>query len=277
MTSAGQLPHHTLQFQIAVGESMDLGLRDKAVLITGGSRGLGKAMAAGFAAEGCRVALCARGQEKLESAAEELRALGATVLALRADVTREEEARALVEEATLRFGSVDVLVNNVGGSRPGGVLETEDHDWTEILALNLLATVRMCRLVVPGMKERRSGRIINIASIFGREWGGSMIYNAAKAGVISFSKFLSRELAPYNILVNSVAPGSILFPGGNWERRQKENPEAIARFVVQELPLGRFGRPEEIAHMVVFLASEKASLVSGASIAVDGSQSRSLI
>ncbi|MBI3014742.1 MAG: SDR family oxidoreductase [Candidatus Tectomicrobia bacterium] len=256
---------------------MDLGLRDKAVLITGGSRGLGKAIAAGFAAEGCRVAICARGQERLESAAGEWRGLGATVVAFRADVTRDEEAKAFVEEATRQFGSIDVLVNNVGGSRSGGVLETQDRDWSEILEINLLSTVRMCRLVVPGMKERRAGRIINIASVFGREWGGSMIYNAAKAGVISFSKFLSRELAPHNILVNSVAPGSILFPGGSWERRRQENPEAIARFVEQELPLGRFGRPEEVAHMVVFLASEKASLVSGASIAVDGSQSRSLI
>lgn len=256
---------------------MELGLKGKVAVVTGASRGLGRAIAAGFASEGCRLAVCARVREPLEAAADDLRRAGVEVVAVAADVTRDRDAAAFVQRTAEAFGAIDILVNNVGGSRPGGVIEVSDRDWMDILELNLVSTVRMCRLVVPGMQSRRSGRIINIASVFGREWGGSMIYNAAKAGVISFSKTLSRELAPYGILVNSIAPGSILFPGGNWDRRRRENPEAIARFVKNELPLGRFGRPEEIAHVVVFAASEKASLLSGASIAVDGSQSRSLI
>lgn len=127
------------------------------------------------------------------------------------------------------------------------------------------------------MQERKRGCVIHIASIYGREWGGPMTYNAAKAAMISLSKEMARELAPYGIRVNSVAPGSILFAGGSWERRQKENPEAIAAFVKNEIPAGRFGTPEEVADVVVFLVSDRANWVSGACINVDGCQSRSLI
>jgi 3-oxoacyl-[acyl-carrier protein] reductase len=132
-------------------------------------------------------------------------------------------------------------------------------------------------MVVPLMQERKSGRIINVASIYGREWGGPMTYNAAKAALISLSKTMARDLAPKGIRVNSVAPGSILFPGGTWAQRQNEAPEAIATFVKTELPFGRFGTPEEVADVVVFLASGRARWISGASITVDGCQSRSLI
>jgi 3-oxoacyl-[acyl-carrier protein] reductase len=127
------------------------------------------------------------------------------------------------------------------------------------------------------MRQRGGGRIINISSIYGRESGGAMTYNAAKASMISWSKALARQLAQDDILVNVVAPGSILFPGGSWERRQKENPDMIENFVKTDMPLGRFGRPEEVAAMVVFLASERASLMTGACVNVDGCQSRSNI
>ena len=176
-----------------------------------------------------------------------------------------------------RFGRIDVLVTLIGGSRGNPGIEAGNDDWDAVLAANLRSAVTMTRLVIPSMKERRSGVIVHVASIFGREWGGAASYNAAKAALISYSKSCARELAPHGIRVNSVAPGSILFPGGSWDRRRRADPDAIAEFVKGELPLGRFGRPEEVAAAIVFLASAPASLVIGACLNVDGGQSRSLI
>ena len=256
---------------------MDLGLTNKVAMISGASRGIGRAIALGLAAEGCRLSLCARGKEQLDKTAQEVSERGNDVLATALDVTQEAEARGWVEETQRRFGGVDILINNVGGSRPGGNLDATRSDWQAGFALNFFSALDLCRLVVPAMQERQTGCVINITSIYGREWGGPMTYNAAKAAMISLSKEMARELAPQGIRVNSVAPGSILFPGGSWERRQKENPEAIAAFVKAELPAGRFGKPEEVADVVVFLASKRANWVSGACLTVDGCQSRSLI
>jgi len=256
---------------------MELGLRGKVTMVTGGSRGIGKAISVGFAEEGCRLSVCGRTAAPLEQAAEQIKKKGVEVLALPADLTDSREAERFVQATLDRFGRIDVLVNNVGGSRRGELEALSERDWREIYELNFFSTVRMARLVVPVMKGQGGGRIINIASIWGRESGGAMTYNASKAAVISFSKALARELAPHGILVNSVAPGSILFPGGSWDRRQQENPTLIAQFIRDELPLGRFGRPEEVAAAVVFLASERASLVTGACVTIDGCQSRSLI
>jgi 3-oxoacyl-[acyl-carrier protein] reductase len=256
---------------------MDLGLKGKVAMISGASRGIGRAIALGLAAEGCRLSLCARGKEGLDQVAREAQGRGAEVLALAGDVTSESDARRWVEETQNRFGGVDILVNNVGGSRPGGNLAASSEDWRGGFALNFFSALELCRLVVPLMHEQKSGCVINIASIYGREWGGPMTYNAAKAAMISLSKELARELAPQGIRVNSVAPGSILFPGGSWEKRQNENPVGIAAFVKAELPFGRFGTPEEVADVVVFLASDRARWVSGACMNVDGCQSRSLI
>ena len=256
---------------------MDLGLTNKVAMISGASRGIGRAIALGLAAEGCRLSLCARGKEQLDKTAQEVGEQANDVLATALDVTQETEARGWVEATQRRFGGVDILINNVGGSRPGGNLDATRSDWQAGFALNFFSALDLCRLVVPAMQERQSGCVINITSIYGREWGGPMTYNAAKAAMISLSKEMARELAPQGIRVNSVAPGSILFSGGAWERRQKENPEAIAAFVKAELPAGRFGKPEEVADVVVFLASERANWVSGACLTVDGCQSRSLI
>ena len=256
---------------------MDLGLTAKVAMITGASRGIGKAIARGLAAEGCRLSVCARGREDLEETARELRGRGAEVLASALDVTDEEAARAWFAETRERFQAVDILINNVGGSRPGGNLSASGEDWQSGFALNFFSALDLCRVVVPSMRERKHGCVINIASIYGREWGGPMTYNAAKAAMISLSKEMARELAPDGVRVNSVAPGSILFPGGSWDRRRREQPMEIAAFVERELPAGRFGKPEEVADVVVFLASERANWISGACINVDGCQSRSLI
>ncbi|MCY4489360.1 MAG: SDR family NAD(P)-dependent oxidoreductase [Deltaproteobacteria bacterium] len=256
---------------------MDLGLTGKAAMITGASRGIGKDIARGLAAEGCRLSVCARGSADLEETVRELREDGAEVLASTLDVTDEAAARAWFAETRERFQDVDILINNVGGSRPGGNLSASGEDWQRGFDLNFFSALDLCRLVVPSMRERKRGCVINIASIYGREWGGPMTYNAAKAAMISLSKEMARELASDGVRVNSVAPGSILFPGGSWERRRREQPVEIAAFVERELPAGRFGKPEEVADVVVFLASERANWISGACINVDGCQSRSLI
>ncbi len=256
---------------------MDLGLTGRVAMITGASRGIGKAIASGLAAEGCRLSLCARGREDLDETARELQARGADVLASTLDVTDENAARRWFDETRDRYQGIDILVNNVGGSRPGGNLSASNDDWHRGFSLNFFSALDLCRLVAPAMQERKRGCVINIASIYGREWGGPMTYNAAKAAMISLSKEMARELAPHGVRVNSVAPGSILFPGGGWDRRQKEDPEGIAAFVKHELPAGRFGTPEEVADVVVFLASDRANWISGACINVDGCQSRSLI
>lgn len=257
---------------------MDLGLTDKVAVVTGSSRGIGKAIATGLAAEGCRVTLCARDAEVLERTAAELRATGAQVLAVIADVGKPEDPARVVEETMRAFGRIDILVNNVGGARTAGpFLETADTAWQTAVDLNVLAAVRFSRLVVPEMQKVGGGVIISISSIWGRETGGTATYNAVKAAEISLAKSLARELAPLNIRVNSVAPGSISFPGGSWDRRLQADPEGITAFMKREIPSGRFGKPEEVADVVVFLCSERASWVTGACLNVDGGQSRSNI
>ena len=257
---------------------MDLRLTDKVAIVTGSSRGIGKAIATGLAAEGCRVTLCARDADDLERTAVELRATGAKVLAVAADVGKPEDPGRVVEETVRTFGRIDILVNNAGGARTAGpFLETGDPAWQTALDLNVMAAVRFSRLVVPEMQKVGGGVIINISSIWGRETGGTATYNAVKAAEISVAKSLARELAPLNIRVNSVAPGSIFFPGGSWDRRLRADPEGISAFMKREIPSGRFGRPEEVADVVVFLCSERANWVTGACLNVDGGQSRSNI
>ncbi|MDO8674016.1 MAG: SDR family oxidoreductase [Dehalococcoidia bacterium] len=256
---------------------MDLGLKGKVAIVTGSSRGIGRSIALALAEEGCRVTVCARGGEVLAQTAMEIADTGAEVLAIPADLTTSEGIEKVVAETLLRWGTVHVLVNNVGGFHGAGFLNTGDEAWTATLNLNLFPAIRASRLVIPEMKKNHWGRIIIITSIYGRESGGVAQYNVVKAGETSLAKSLSRQFAADGILVNSVAPGSILFPGGAWARRSEKDPEGMANFVKTDMPLGRWGKPEEIASVVTFLASEKASLVTGASIPVDGCQGKSNI
>jgi 3-oxoacyl-[acyl-carrier protein] reductase len=260
---------------------MDLGLRGKAALVTGASRGIGRGIALELGREGCRVALCARGRETLEATAAQVRALGVDAITVVADVTTHEGAEAAAAAAQSAFGAVDVLVNNVGGATGGSFQETDQAEWQRAIDLNLMSAVRLSRLVVPGMRARGGGAIVNIVSIYGREWGGTYVrrptYIAAKAAEIGMSKALAMELAPLGIRVNAVAPGSIIFPGGGWERRSREDPEGIAAYLKADMPLGRFGTADEVGRVVAFLASPAASLVLGACLNVDGGQSRALI
>jgi len=255
---------------------LDLLLKDKVAIITGSSRGLGLASAKSLAAEGCRICLCARGAEALHAAAEELRAT-ADVFAVAADLSAADGADKVVRAAMDAFGGVDILVNNVATAKGSDIVATADAEWQEAFDQTLYPAIRMSRLVVPHMRARGGGSIVMIASIWGRESGGRMVYNAVKAAEISLAKAMAQQLAKDGIRVNSVAPGSILFPGGSWDKRQKADPSGIAEFVRTELPFGRFGRAEEVGDVVAFLASPRASWISGASITVDGCQSRSQI
>jgi 3-oxoacyl-[acyl-carrier protein] reductase len=252
---------------------LNLGLEGRVAAVTGGSHGLGYAIAENLLTEGCRVAICARDKKRLDDAAS---ALDAGVFAQTADVARAGQVEAFIEAAANHFGGLDILVHNAGGGGGAG-LAASDAEFTLSLEVNALAGLRAARAAVPFMRRRQRGRIIFIASVYGRESGGRPGYNMAKAAEISLAKGLSRELAKDNILVNSVAPGSLMFPGSSWERRLQADPDGMAAFVKAEMPLGRFGKPEEVAAVVTFLASDRASLVTGSCWTVDGGQSRSLI
>jgi 3-oxoacyl-[acyl-carrier protein] reductase len=258
---------------------LDLELGGKVAIVTGSSKGLGLASAKALAAEGCRLCLCARGAEALEQAASELRGLSDvhSVISVRADLATLDGAEHVVAAAIRAWGGIDILVNNVGSARGNEIVDTPDSVWQEALHQTLYPAIRMSRLVVPYMRQRKSGSIVMIASIWGRESGGRMTYNAVKAAEISLAKSMAQQLAKDGIRVNSVAPGSILFPGGSWDRRQQADPGEIAEFVGRELPFGRFGRADEVGSVVAFLASPRASWISGSCVPVDGCQSRSLI
>ncbi len=257
---------------------MDLGLAGKTALVTGGSRGLGRQSALALAKEGCNIAICARGKDALDQTIAELQALGVKALGIQADVTTETGTEAAHHVTTQTLGPVDVLVNNVGGSIGRDFAAADDAAWGQTLQLNLFSGIRLLRLCLPAMKQRGWGRIISISSIYGREYGGGLTYMTAKASLIAFSKHLAMELAGSGITVNTVAPGSIAFPGGSWERFQHTNPkEVVDEFIRHNLPMGRFGWPEPIGATVAFLASVHADLITGDCINVDGGQSRSLI
>ncbi|HZT78301.1 MAG TPA: SDR family oxidoreductase [Vicinamibacterales bacterium] len=259
---------------------MDLDLSEKVAVVTGSTRGLGFASAAALLAEGCNVTICARGEAGLAEATAKLREIpgaGARLLAVQADVSTEKGIADVLFRTVETFGGLDILVNNVGLAKGGDIVGTSDAEWREAFDQTLFPAIRASRMAVPQMRQRGGGAIIMIASIWGRESGGRMTYNAVKAAEISLAKAMAQQLAKDHIRVNSVAPGSIRFPGGSWDRRVQEDPEGMAAFVAREIPLGRFGRPEEVGAVVAFLASPKASWISGASVPVDGCQSRSLI
>lgn len=250
---------------------MDLGLANKVAIVAGASRGIGKAAALVLASEGARVVMAARKAIPLREAAAEVEASGADVLAVPCDLANAEDCERLVAAAAERFGQIDVLVTSIHASPRG----FEDEALRESFDILLMPAVRLARLVVPHMREAGGGSIVHLSSIFGKETGGQPGYNAMKAAIISHAKSLAIDLAKSGIRVNTVAPGSVSSPGGTWWKRQQDDPEGMARFVEQNIPMGRFGTAEEIANVVAFLCSERASWVTGATIVVDGGQSHS--
>ena len=252
---------------------MDLGLVGKVALVTGSSRGIGRAIAGRLVEEGADVVFCARGDAALEEAVAGAGGPG-NAHAVVADVSTDDGAASVVDAAVSAFGGLDIVVNNVGGSGASTFDQLDRDDLEAVIGKNVVPAVLVSRAALPRLRARGGGVIAMIASIFGRELGGGPSYNLAKAAEISLAKTMARDLAKDRIRVFSVSPGSVLFPGGSWERRQQEDPEGIAAFVERELPWGRFGTVDEIADVVAFLVSERASWVVGTSVVVDGGQSR---
>jgi 3-oxoacyl-[acyl-carrier protein] reductase len=247
---------------------MDLGLKDKGVIVTGGSKGIGLAIAEGFAREGAKVSICARGAEALEQARARLAGHGGTVHAGTCDVSDGAALEAYVAEAHAALGTVHVLVNN-----PSGFGEADDEEgWAKSVEIDLIALARASRLAVPLIEAAGGGSIVHVSSISGLAPSPeSPPYGAVKAAVIHLTATQASALAPSNIRVNCVAPGSIFFTDGVWDEVQRDDP-ALFDEVVATIPFGRMGVPEEIANGVVFLASEPARWITGQNIAIDGGQ-----
>lgn len=252
---------------------MDLALQDKHVLITGASRGIGKAIAKHFIAEGAQVSIVGRTLSSLEKAAAEL----GQVDIYQADVTSKVDREELMQSYLEKNGTIDVLVNNAGGSSGSTVLQTELSQFYDAFEYNYFSSVHLSQMAAKEMVKKQAGSIINIASIYGRESGGLVTYNNAKAALISFTKSLANEVIHQGVRVNSIAPGSVYHEDGVWDKRMKDDPAQTKGFIEEEIPAGRFGTPDEIAQAVLYLASEKASWIVGACITVDGGQSRSNI
>ncbi|PQJ33884.1 hypothetical protein BSZ35_04050 [Salinibacter sp. 10B] len=260
---------------------MDFALDDRVALVTGGSKGIGYGCAEALAEEGCAVSICARHEEELDAAAEELRQHDVEVLPVVADLTDDEDIGRLVDETIETFGHIDILVNNAGTvGAPGGLDDNTTQEWRELFELNLFAVVTLTRMVVPYMREEKWGRIINISSENGEQpYPDMMAYSASKGALNNFGKALSKEVADDGILVNTVSPAFIETPLVNDMMTQMADEQGVSvdtvvrQFLEEERPhieLGRPGTIEEVGRLVVFLASEHASFVTGSNYRVDG-------
>jgi 3-oxoacyl-[acyl-carrier protein] reductase len=261
---------------------MDMGIKGKVALVVASSKGLGKAVALGLADEGAKLVICARDEDRLRDTGDEIREkTGARVLTVRADVTQPEDVEYLLAAAVDSYRGIDILVTNAGGPPAGPPLSFTDEDWFKAFELNFLSAVRLIRGVIPFMTREKWGRIINITSVTVKEpVAGLMLSNAIRMSVVGFAKTLADEVAPYGITVNNVCPGWTrtdrvveLFR----QRAQAQNitPEEAEAGVINNIPLGRMGTPEEFASLVVYLASAHAGYITGESILIDGGQHRS--
>jgi 3-oxoacyl-[acyl-carrier protein] reductase len=248
---------------------VDLGLRDKAVVITGASRGIGRATAFAFANEGTHVAFCARGAEALESTADELRELGVRVFAKTCDVADASALDAFLEGAHTALGRVDCLVNNASAMAGSD----DEQAWRASVDVDLMGSVRASWKVVPWLERSGGGSIVHVSSTLGGFEAdlGPPAYASVKGALIAHSKMLALALAPRGIRVNCVAPGAIHFPGGMWDHVHRSAPDVYER-IRSSIPFGRLGTAEEVANTIVFLASDAASWITGAALPVDGGQ-----
>ena len=253
---------------------MDLGLQGRRFVVTGASRGIGRAIADTLAAEGADVAILARGRNQLGQARDDLERHGTRILDVAVDVTDGIAVGRAVDEAAEAFGGLDGAVANVGGTVGGNLLDSTPEDFSATFELNAGHAVSLTRAAVPHLRAAGGGSVVFIASITGMRAGPRTTYAAAKAAEIHLAAVLAQELAHLNIRVNAVSPGSIFFPGGGWDTFQQENPDNFANFVDTEFPFGRMGTLEEVAAPVAFLLSARASWITGTNLVVDGGQGR---
>lgn len=261
---------------------MDLGLKGKYALITGGSHGIGRSTALAFADEGCHVAVCSRTNERINQTLSLLKDKGVDCIGIPADVMNESDIKGVMKTVIDRWGTLHILVNNVGGGGRWGkeiIEDTDEEVWFEVYNKNAMAAIRFTMMSLPYMRKQKWGRVVTITSIFGREGGGRPWFSMAKTAQTSLMKSMSLQhyLCRDNITFNSVAPGAIMIPNTGWEKEIKENPQKIEELLHRDFPLERFGTPEEVANVVLFICSEKARLLNGISIPVDGGQSKSMI
>ena len=259
---------------------MNLGIKNKFALVTGGTHGIGKAIALALADEGCNVAVCSRTLPRIRETQEQLKAKGVDCLVIQADVMIKEDINRVFNTIIKKWGTLHILVNNVGGGGRWGSEDfevTEEKVWQEVYDKNVMSSIRFIRLAIPYMRKQKWGRIVNITSIYGREAGGRPWFNIAKTAQTVLMKNLSlnKDIVRDGITFNSVAPGGIMIPDTGWQKEQEKNPVAFKAMLDDKFPLGRLGKPEEVADLVVFICSEKASLINGASIAADGSEGKS--
>lgn len=259
---------------------MELGIKGKNALVTGGSHGIGESIALSLAEEGCNVALCSRSLDKLKTVANQIENLGVKALAERCDVLKKGDIDKTVKKILEKWKTINILINNVGGGGRWGeeIFERSSSEvWDAVYAKNAKAAVQFTMKLIPIMRRQKWGRVITIASRYGKEGGGRPWFNMAKSAEISLMKTLA--LTPYlvrdGITFNSVAPGAIMIADTGWQKEQKENPKKFKKMVDENFPLGRLGTPEEVASVIAFLCSEKASLINGACIVVDGGESKS--
>lgn len=259
---------------------MDLGLKDKVVLITGSSRGIGKIIALSFLKEGANVVINGRDDNTLKKTYKEFSDVYSdkNISIYRGDLTVMNNISYCIDSVIKRFGKIDILVANIGTGKSKLGLLADHQEWERMFRLNLIGNINIVREIIPLMQKNGGGSIIFISSITGREVIGAPIpYSVAKSGLISASKNFSHILAKDNIRVNTVVPGNIIFEGGRWEEIIEENPDIIENYIKKNVPMQRFGKPEEVANAVLFLASDKASFITGTCMTVDGGETRSIL
>ena len=254
---------------------MHLELQDKVVFVAGSTRGIGLAIARRFLKEGARVIITGRDSKSLDDAKQSLIEWKSKLLVIECDLMREDEIQRALSITHAKFGEIDCLIANIGSGRGEGGIAPDPSEWQRLMDINLNASVRMISAVLPSMTRAKSGSIVIVNSIVGMESSPAPLpYSAAKAALWNYAKNLSRRVAVDGVRINSVAPGNVLFAGGSWEKHLEARKAEVEEYIEKEVPMQRFGSPEEIADAVMFLCSPRASFITGACLVVDGGQNR---